>query len=89
LTTPSQNRRLQPDLCPQTFIDYQAIQKELASINWSELIISGVNISWTNVKETLLSTEKKHSRVIYRKLPKTLPFLTKGAKRIINRKASA
>jgi phage terminase large subunit GpA-like protein len=61
----------------------------LVSINWSELITSDINTSWLNVKETLLSTEKKHSRVIYQRQPKTLPFLTKDTKRTINRKARA
>ena len=89
LSVLSTNSCLQTNLHPQTFIDYHEIQRELVSINWSELITSDINTSWLNVKKTLLSTEKKHSRVIYRRQPKTLPFLTKDTKRTINRKARA
>ena len=53
------------------------------------LITSDINESWLNFKKTLLALEKKHSWVIFRKQPKTLPFLTKEVKKLINQKSRA
>jgi len=69
--------------------DYQAIRKGLPSIYLLELCISDVNLSWTNIKEALLWTERKHYHVIYQKQLKTLLILKKNTKRIIDRKARA
>jgi len=89
LSVLSLNSRPQPKFRPQTFTDYEAIQQELSSANWSMLITSDINESWLNFKKTLLALEKKHSRVIFRKQPKTLPFLTKEVKKLINQKSRA
>ena len=34
-----------------------------------------------NISKMIMYLEKKHSRVIFRKQPKTLPFLTKEVKK--------
>ena len=78
-----------PQFCPQTFTDYEAIQQELLSANWSKLITGDINESWSNFKNTLLVLEKKHSGVIFRKEPKTLPSPTKEVKKQINQKSRA
>ena len=90
LSVLSLNSRPQPIFRPQTFTNYEAIQQELSSANWSMLITSDINESWLNLKKkTLLDLEKKHSRVIFRKQPKTLHFLTKEVEKLINQKSRA
>ena len=51
LSVLSLNSRPQPKFCPQTFTDYEAIQQELSSANWSMLVTSDINESWLNLKK--------------------------------------
>ena len=54
------------------------------------MVITGdINESWINFKKTILALEKKDFRVVFRKQPKTLPFITKEVKKPINQKSRA
>ena len=48
LSVLSLNSCPQPKFRPQTFINYEAIQQELSSANWSMLITTDINESWLN-----------------------------------------
>ena len=72
-----------------SFIDYKAICRDLACLNWSFTTDDDLETSWYIFKTSLLSAELRHTSIRMIRQPKTLPYLTPFICNLIQIKAKA
>ena len=79
-------RKIKNDYIKKTYVDYGAIRKELEGVVWSPLLQGDVDQQWANLKDELLTLQKKHTSVKLTPKPKTLPFMTPEIRKERNRR---
>ena len=68
-------------------IDYKALCRDLACVNWSFTTDDDLESSWHIFKTLLLGAESRHTSIKMIRLPKTLPYLTIFICNLIQRKS--
>ncbi|XP_065557657.1 uncharacterized protein LOC136025555 [Artemia franciscana] len=70
----------------QPFTNYKMMAEERIDANLETHISNDVEASWLILKNTLLESQANHTSVTWKKIPKTLLFLTLRIKNLCNRK---
>ena len=72
-----------------SFIDYKAVRRDLACINWSFTTDDDLKTYWHILKTLLLSAELRHASIRMIRQSKTLPYLILFICNLIQRKSKA